>query len=773
MSGTGALIKSGGGTLTITGANSYSGGTRIDGGSLVGNTVSLQGAIVNNAQLVFDQTASGTYDGVVSGTGALTKSGNGALTLTGANTYSGGTTIDGGTLIGTSASLQGNIVNNALLTFDQTFSGTYAGAISGTGALTKSGSGALTLTGANSYAGGTTVAGGSLIGNTGSLRGGIISNAQLVFNQTTDGVFSGVFGGSGSVIKAGTGMMTLVGSHTIGGGLTVSQGTLVLDGTLDGNVAVLPGATFRTSGTVLGSVNVAGGLTADASLLPAASRQIRPIDQSGSHATGSGDLMPLQSILTIGGDLNAVGGSVLSFPVSDGPHPSILVGGQATLNGSSLDLTEADTGGLRSVSFLALTAARGLSIANTGVSTPNEWIIPALNQQASSLFVTLLNLNVPLALSTTNPNSTSVARAIDRLKFEVTGDGAAVVRELTALDDNALDDALQLIAGEIHASSVLFSAFDSQAFTDLLRDQVTDREHDRRDGQTGWGGDAVQWWTQFAGMHGKLGDRDGVRGGTVDLGGPAGGIDRRVSDRWLIGGGGGFGFGNMGLGGLGASADFQSPKAFGYVGFKPRGFGLLGGGSASRTMTQTKRPIVFAATLPPNLGGALLFEGIDREALGEETLLVSDVWSEYSDNVDIKSYTFDWKVGIRRVQFSRDGFVETNAGSLSLELPHQSINFKQTDVKLFVWRREGSWRPFGETTFRWEMTDGKTTTGLQFAGASASDFEVEGLPVPSNTFAARGGMTMMTRVGALTFEYRISHATGQTLQSVDLRLRFK
>ena len=81
----------------------------------------------------FNQAAAGTYAGSMSGTGVLTKSGAGTLILTGANTYTGGTTVSAGTLQGNTASLQGNIANNAAVTFDQVASGTYAGAMSGNG----------------------------------------------------------------------------------------------------------------------------------------------------------------------------------------------------------------------------------------------------------------------------------------------------------------------------------------------------------------------------------------------------------------------------------------------------------------------------------------------------------------------------------------------------------------------------------------------------------------------------------------------------------------
>lgn len=228
ISGTGQVIKSGSGRIGLTGANVYTGGTTINGGTLVVTTSSLPGAVVNNATLQFNQDGRGTFKGAISGTGAVLKSGAGAAGLTGANTYTGGTTVDGGTLIVTTASLPGNVINNAILQFNQSRRGTYSGVISGTGAVVKIGSGPAGLTGASTYTGGTTVSEGTLLVTTSSLPGNVVNNATLQFNQGSRGTFAGVISGTGAVLKTGSGAVGLTGANTYAGGTTISEGTLVV-----------------------------------------------------------------------------------------------------------------------------------------------------------------------------------------------------------------------------------------------------------------------------------------------------------------------------------------------------------------------------------------------------------------------------------------------------------------------------------------------------------------------------------------------------------------
>jgi hypothetical protein len=183
--------------------------------------------------------------------------------------------------------------------------------------------------------------------------------------------------------------------------------------------------------------------------------------------------------------------------------------------------------------------------------------------------------------------------------------------------------------------------------------------------------------------------------------------------------------------------------------------------------------MAFAATLPDEFGLGLLTGGIDREAESEEVGLVSDTWGEYDDSLGVKTYVLDWMVGIRQARFSRGGFSESGAAALALSAPEQILTLRHSDVKLHLWRKSGTYRPYVETMFRREMTDGSTGMTLRFSDEPDSDFTVDGVPVPGNMFAGRGGLTMHTRLGAWTFEYAIRKAAGQTRQTGDVRIRFK
>jgi autotransporter-associated beta strand protein len=139
------------------------GNTSTLGGGNIAFDANAQNTIARS--VTFDQATDGSFAGTITGIGSLAKTGAGTLILGGDNSYSTGTTVSAGTLQGTSKSLQGAIANNAAVIFDQDFAGIYAGAMTGTGTLTKNGTGKLSFTGTSSVGGGTTINAGALAVN--------------------------------------------------------------------------------------------------------------------------------------------------------------------------------------------------------------------------------------------------------------------------------------------------------------------------------------------------------------------------------------------------------------------------------------------------------------------------------------------------------------------------------------------------------------------------------------------------------------------------------
>ena len=140
MAGPGGLTKAGDGLLVLTGSQ-IRGRATIEAGVLqighCGTTGSIVGNVVNDGLLVFSRSDTSTYAGSITGAGGVMKNCTGTLTLRGTNTYSAGTLINAGTLVGDTGSLQGAILNNSALFFDQDDDGTFRGTISGSGTLDK------------------------------------------------------------------------------------------------------------------------------------------------------------------------------------------------------------------------------------------------------------------------------------------------------------------------------------------------------------------------------------------------------------------------------------------------------------------------------------------------------------------------------------------------------------------------------------------------------------------------------------------------------------
>lgn len=333
MGTSGGLIKTGGGVLTLEGDNGYAGNTTINGGTVIarnasgsatgtgavtvsggatlqigtgGNTGSIGGAITNNGSLVFNRNDSlppissevlafFLHDGLISGGGTVTIN-QGVLGFTADNTYTGGTTINGGRLIALNATgsatgtgnvtvgpggvlefgrnttfggISGNVQlasPSAGVVFDRSDDFQYDGVISGQGTVQQSGSGTVALGGANSYQGDTYLVSGvladaaaSAFSSSSKLHFFPGGGLRVNFSETVRGLIldappsvdstatielgagatlainssAGAFDDfTGAISGAGVLTKTGLGTQVLAGQSTYSGGTSVIDGTL-------------------------------------------------------------------------------------------------------------------------------------------------------------------------------------------------------------------------------------------------------------------------------------------------------------------------------------------------------------------------------------------------------------------------------------------------------------------------------------------------------------------------------------------------------------
>ena len=318
-----AVTLGGGGTVVIDGTDGGSGCTvTVNAGTLqLGNGTgvgTVNGSLVDNSNVVFDNGAGNTVSNAISGTGNVTAAGAN-LTLTGNNTYSGNTTVTSNTLIafaasgaalGCTANVQvGNgasleFINNAQINnaavvnvaatgtlnvndategIDQ-LTGTgsvvlgsssagnlsvgvaggtseFDGAVSGDGVLTKAGLGNFTLTANATNSGGATVNGGNLVLGNGTadigMAASIADNAGVILNTATDETLTFTFTGSGNLTKAGSGNLTLD-QTSFGGAVTVSGGGLNVPATLTVTGGVVDNGLVTVAGCLAGGTATVG-----------------------------------------------------------------------------------------------------------------------------------------------------------------------------------------------------------------------------------------------------------------------------------------------------------------------------------------------------------------------------------------------------------------------------------------------------------------------------------------------------------------------------------
>ncbi len=475
-----------GGVITVDGAQAFQGlqfvddGYRLEGpGSLVTDADGSEIRVLANGARI---------DTNITGSGGLIVTQGGVLTLSGANSYAGGTTLRGGVV---AVSQDANLGHaDGALRFDggalrvtgTGFSGTnraigwsaaggafdiadaanrfeVSADVNGAGALIKRGEGTLILSGDNAF-GGARIEDGGLIGTTSSLSGDIAliaSSSRLIFTDTDAGIFAGALSGAGRVSLDGAGTVLLTGDSSGFNGLTTLNAGKLLVGAADG-IGRLGGSLDVLSGAALGGSGVVGS-------------------GAGSHVSiaAGGVLSPGNSIgtLTINGDLTFASGA--RFEVEANPLGAdsdlVRVTGAATLNGGTVAHIGAN-GRYDPRSTYTILSAASLTGAFDEVTSDFAFLNPKLlyNYGAGTVQMELLRNDVAFASAARTRNQAATANAIESMGLEA---GHAVYDVIVQLanEGDQIRASFDQLSGELHVSAQTAMIEDSR----LIRNAANDR----------------------------------------------------------------------------------------------------------------------------------------------------------------------------------------------------------------------------------------------------------------------------------------------------------
>ncbi len=344
--GAGSAITLDGGTLTFTGANGSTNRPVSLGAG--GGTIASDGTL--------------TFSSPVAGGNALMKTGTGTLILTGANVYGSTTiaagTVQFGDGVATGAPGTGLIADNGALAFNNAATVTFASEITGTGTLAKTGAGSLVLSGAtaNTFTGTTTVSGGNLIlsktsgvnavgGNIVVATGGTVSYGTTAGqlqdhlpDTATISIQGGTFGGGAGDVQATptAGVTDTVAGVSINGG-TFDSGRNALVGAFN-----ITGSLQISGGTVL--VQRGGGIAAQTVQFTGGALNL----DGGSTTAGQ------QSKLTVGAGGLVLAGTMINLNAGPSALAATSVGSVLVLNG---DVTSSGTSGLARLNAATVTTA--------------------------------------------------------------------------------------------------------------------------------------------------------------------------------------------------------------------------------------------------------------------------------------------------------------------------------------------------------------------------------------------------------------------------------
>lgn len=741
LAGTGALMKSTAGTVTLAGTNTYTGGTTIAGGVLSvssdanlgavsGGLVFAGGSLATTGTFDTARTVSlignGTFDiapgtalgltGQVAGAGDLVKLGAGALRLGGSGNSYGNTLVQAGTLIGNTATISGNIGNAGTVVFDQSADASFAGQVLGLngqgGAMAKQGPGRLTLTGMSSLD--WTVEAGALVSSAERFGGNaaIASGASLTFEQSANASYAGVLSGNGGFNKTGASALGLTGdSSGFAGTTTIEAGTLAVNGKLGGTLDVLGAGRLQGNGTVGNTV------------------------VSGTIAPGNSI-----GVLNVAGNIMFNQSSIYEVEVNAaGQSDKIAASGSASINGGTVQVLAGMGNYALRTQYSILTASGGIVGLGRfdGVTSNLAFLTPSLGYDGQNVFLTMTRNDVAFARVGITRNQTAAGSGVESLGF-----GNPLYDAVLNLSGGQARRAFDQLSGEIHGSAKTALIEDSR----FVRDAAIDRTRGAFGGAGapsmpivtyGAGGvravaptyDRLAVWGQGFGNWGHSGNDGNAAKVNRTAGGFLMGADTPVFDIWRLGLMGGYGRTTFDAKDRASSGWSDNYHLGLYGGTQWGALGLRTGVAYTWHDLSTRRSVIFP--------------GFSDRPTGSYRAGTFQAFGDLGYRIDTGLASFEPFANLAYVSLQTDGFAERGGASAlysrgqTTEATFTTLGLRASTIFTFAGL---------DTTLRgtlgWRHAFGDVTPLSTQAYMSGSAFTVAGVPIARDATIVEAGIDL-------------------------------
>ncbi len=672
---TGTLTLADGGSVNVNGGtgtldiarSSGSTGTLIIGAAVGSNAAAagtlnaatvafgsgLTGTDTSTGKIVFNITDTDyTFASNITGAGAVEQYA-GSVKMTGTSSYTGPTTIHGGTLdvAGSIASSAVSVAGDDAAATLILHNGSSVNVNSGNGTLDIAKSAGSTGTliigaaaGSNAVAAGTLNAATVAFGS--GLTGAETSTGKIVFNITdTDYNFASNITGAGTVdVEAGT--VNLTGTSTYSGATTVKGGTLNIAGSIASSVVSINNGAFLTGKGTVGGLSV----------------------QSGGTVSPGGATI---QTLNVAGNTTFADGSVYVVQVDDTSSDAISVTGSATIGSTAKVKLAALNGDNSSIAvdkkYTIVTTTTGVTGTFASISKYSAYLQDELTYEDNNVYLTRTRNGQALAAQTSTPNEGSTAGAVDSLS-----NGNKLYDAVVQLETGQTAQAFDQLSGEVHASTtstiLTNSRMSRTAVNNRIRDSfqgggvnsapIVASNDDEMVGLLGKEKNTQAWMSNFGSWCTTSGDNDAHKTRTHG-GGVMVGVDTRVLDNWRFGVATGFGRDSIQDKNVSSSAMVDSYYLAAYGGTEIEATSLRFGALHAFQKIDSKRSVVFP--------------GFTDNLTADYDASTTQFFVEGALRIKHQESRFEPYVNVSFVHSNVDGFQESG-GAAALTSSSQSDN---------------------------------------------------------------------------------------------------